>query len=68
MKIDMRKRIMSITRTDKKKRMIQTQLASKKILTQMLIVEIENEENFDEEEALQTIIDEETRKTLKERR
>jgi hypothetical protein len=68
MKIDMRQRIMSIKETDEKERMIRTQLISKKILTQISIVEIEKEEGFDEEETLQAIIDEETKEELKERR
>ncbi len=66
MKIDMRKNTMSIIETNEKKRMIHTQIASKEVLTQVLIIKIENEKEFDEEKALQTIIDEEAKR--KERR
>jgi transcriptional regulator with XRE-family HTH domain len=68
MKIDMSKSTMSIAEIDEKKRMMQTQLASKKMLTQMLIMKIEEEKSFDEEETLQTIIDEKMKKSLKEKR
>jgi hypothetical protein len=67
MKIDMSKRIMSIVEIDEKKRMIHTQLTSKKILIQMSIVEIKDEEDFDEEKALQVIIEKEEEK-LKDQR
>ncbi len=69
MKIDMRQSIMSIKETNEKKRMIRTQLISKEVLTQVLIVKIKEEKEFDEKEALQTIINEEmNEKKLKERR
>ncbi len=63
----MSKEIMSITEIDEKKRMIQTQLTFKEVLTQMSIVKIKNAKDFDEKKALQAIIDEEERE-LKNRR
>ncbi len=63
----MSKKIMSITRIDEKKRMIHTQLASKKILDQMSIVKIKDEKDFDEEKTLQAII-EKKKKELKDQR
>ncbi len=51
MKIDMGKGTMSITGMDGKERMVQTQLAPKEVLTQVPIVEIEEGDGFDEEEA-----------------
>jgi hypothetical protein len=48
--------------------MIRTQFISKKILTQISIVKIKKKEDFDEEEILQAIIDEETKEKLKKRR
>ncbi len=67
MKIDMSKKIMSITEINEKKRMIQTQLIFKEVLTQMSIMKIKNAKNFDEKKTLQAIIDEE-KKELKNRR
>ncbi len=63
----MNKEIMSIARTNEKKRMIHTQLASKKILTKVSIVEIKDEKDFDKEKTLQIIIDEETKKKIKKK-
>ncbi len=67
MKIDMSKKIINIIKIDEKKRMIHIQLTSKKILTQMSIVKIKDEKDFDEEKALQAIIEKEEEK-LKNRR
>ncbi len=67
MKIDMSKKIINIIKIDEKKRMIHIQLTSKKILTQMSIVKIKDEKDFDEEKALQAIIEKEEEK-LKDRR
>lgn len=66
MKIDMGKGTLSITGTDGRERMIQSKLAPIDVLKQVPIVEIE--EGFDEEEALQAIIDEGTGDDLKEGR
>ncbi len=68
MKIDMRQDIMSIKRTNEKRRMIRTQLTSKEILTQVFIVKIEKKEEFDEKKTLQAIINEDMKDELKERR
>ncbi len=65
MKIDMKKNIMSIARSDEKKRMMHTQLTSKEVLTQVSIIEIEDEDSFDEKKVLQAIINEEMKKNLK---
>jgi hypothetical protein len=59
MKIDMKKETMNIIKIDEKKRMIHIQLASKKVLAQILMIEIKKEKNFDEKKVLQAIINEE---------
>jgi hypothetical protein len=64
----MRQDIMSIKRTNEKRRMIRTQLTSKEILTQVFIVKIEKKEEFDEKKTLQAIINEDMKDELKERR
>jgi hypothetical protein len=66
MKIDMRRKTLSITKIDERKRMIQSKMTSMNVLRQILIMKIENE--FDEEEALQTIINESEKKESKKRR
>ncbi len=66
MKIDMRKRILSIIETNERKRMLHFKLTSIDVLKQMFIVKIEKE--FDEEETLQTIINEDVEKKSKKRR
>jgi hypothetical protein len=66
MKIDMRKRILSITRTDERKRMLQSKLTLIEMLKQILIMKIEKE--FDEKKTLQVIIDEKVEKESKKRR
>jgi hypothetical protein len=67
MKIDMRKKILSIRDTDKRKRKIESKLTSIKVFKQMSIMKLKND--FDEEKVLQAIINEEIKKKkLKERR
>jgi hypothetical protein len=66
MKIDMRKKTLSITEIDERKRMIQSKMTSVNVLKQIFIMKIENE--FDEEEALQTIINKNEKKKSKEKR
>jgi hypothetical protein len=67
MKIDMRKKTLSIIDIDERKRMIQSKLTSMKVLRQVLIMKLKND--FDEKKVLQIIInEEEEKKKLKEKR
>jgi hypothetical protein len=66
MKIDMKKKILSITRTNERKRMLQSKLTLVEMLKQIFIMKIEKE--FDEKKILQVIIDEKVEKKSKKRR